>query len=215
MAAKPTLVMPRDRWSLGWVLTATALLLAAALDVVPLCGWPEAADLIASTPSAALIDPRRMELRFGGFAHGVGSVEGITADLNAELVFPRFPIGQGEWWSFLIPRPHVGGLLNLSDRTSYVYGGGLWTVPLSYGCFGEAFFGGAIHNGSLLGDATHAALGCQGLFHVGGSLGYSLTAKWHAMFTFDHVSNGNLIFGTDCARNQGLNNYGVRIGYSF
>jgi hypothetical protein len=35
------------------------------------------------------------------------------------------------------------------------------------------------------------------------------------MFTFDHISNGNQVFGTGCNRNQGLNNYGARIGFSF
>jgi hypothetical protein len=33
--------------------------------------------------------------------------------------------------------------------------------------------------------------------------------------TFDHVSNGSGIGLSNCGRNQGLNNYGVRIGYSF
>ena len=41
------------------------------------------------------------------------------------------------------------------------------------------------------------------------------------MFTFDHQSNGHAVFGTQCdglgssTPNQGINDYGLRIGYSF
>jgi hypothetical protein len=34
------------------------------------------------------------------------------------------------------------------------------------------------------------------------------------MFTFAHVSNGNAALGA-CSRNQGLNEYLIRAGYSF
>ena len=41
------------------------------------------------------------------------------------------------------------------------------------------------------------------------------------MGTFEHVSNGREAFGTNCGTNtlqggnQGLNNYGARVGYTF
>jgi hypothetical protein len=69
-----------------------------------------------------LYDPTRWEVRFGGFAHGVGSVEKETWDLNGEIVvgsfFGRAPLGV---WSPLIPRLHAGVNGNLSGRTSVVY----------------------------------------------------------------------------------------------
>lgn len=34
------------------------------------------------------------------------------------------------------------------------------------------------------------------------------------MFTFDHLSNGK-DFGSGCSSNQGLNNYGGRVAFSF
>jgi hypothetical protein len=34
------------------------------------------------------------------------------------------------------------------------------------------------------------------------------------MFTFAHVSNGNAVLDA-CGRNQGLNEYLARVGYSF
>jgi lipid A 3-O-deacylase len=211
------------RWNFLSAGIAAALLLAGLAGAGPFGGRARAADILGPAPSGlfaptattAMIDPYRAEVRVGGFAHGVGSVESGTFDLNGELVLPRLPFGQGEWWSFLVPRPHIGGIANLDNRSSYVYGGALWTVPLVYGFFWEAFFGGAAHNGSLNGTFDHVALGCQPLFHVGGSLGYTVTQNLHVMFTIDHVSNGNEVFGTDCNRNQGLNNYGLRLGYSF
>jgi lipid A 3-O-deacylase len=115
----------------------------------------------------------------------------------------------------LIPRFHIGGDVNLSRRTSSIYAGALWTVPLWDRFFAEGFLDGAVHNGSRFGTEELAALGCNPLFHVGGSLGYNLTNQWRVMTTFSHMSNGNSTLGTSCERNQGINNYGVRIGYSF
>jgi lipid A 3-O-deacylase len=126
-----------------------------------------AEDAGAAMAPAAPAYPYRFEARLGAFAHGVGSVEDNTVDLNVELVFPRLPFGQDAWLSFLVPRPHVGGMVNLSGKTSYVYGGALWTVPLWYGFFAEGFFGGAIHDGFRLGTPTQAALGCNPLFSCG------------------------------------------------
>jgi lipid A 3-O-deacylase len=103
---------------------ATVVVLATGLIVALLCSPGVAAELVAPVPSATLFDPYRFEIHFGGFAHGVGSVEKGTIDLNGELVFPRFPIGQTEWWNFLVPRFHIGGNVNLSGRTSSIYAGG-------------------------------------------------------------------------------------------
>jgi hypothetical protein len=166
-------------------------------------------------PTVTYIDPFRYEFRFGAFAHGIGGVERNTADVNTEFVLPRLSLGGSEWWTFTIPRPHFGGLANVSGRTSAVYGGALWTVPLTSQIFGEVFVDGAVHNGSLAGGPDQSALGCRALFHSGASLGYAFTPRWSAMFSFDHFSNGKSLFGTPCERNQGINDYGVRFGYSF
>jgi lipid A 3-O-deacylase len=187
----------------------------------------------ASTPPPAIsppvaylppdvFDPRSFELRFGAFAHGVGGVEQGTVDLNPEFVFPRLPFGEAYWWSVLLPRPHVGGLINLEGRTSAVYAGGLWTFPLPHRFFAELFLDGEKHDGYLNDPPPdRAGLGCPYLFHAGGSLGYSLSRQWSLMFTFDHQSNGHHVFGTECdgmggnTSNPGINDYGLRVGYSF
>ena len=114
-------------------------------------------------------------------------------------------------------------MLNLDGRTSSVYAGALWTFPLPHHFFAELFFDGEAHNGYLTPDAPpgHSDLGCRYMFHDGGSLGYKFSPRWTLMFTFDHQSNGRDEFGTQCdglganTPNQGVNDYGLRIGYSF
>jgi lipid A 3-O-deacylase len=173
-------------------------------------------------PGSGFYDPYRTELRFGGFLHGVGGSEKGTYDLSPELVFPRLPVFENQWWSVFVPRPHVGGNFNLEGRTSALYAGALWSFPLPYRTFFELFVDGAVHNG-VQNNALpgHSPLGCPALFHVGGSLGYAITEHWSAMVTFDHLSNGHVIFGINCAGNTGptpnpgINNWGGKIGYAF
>jgi lipid A 3-O-deacylase len=155
------------------------------------------------------------EIRSGVFAHGVGSAEKNTIDLGLQIVLPPVFQATGVWWSVLIPRPFVGGMFNTGGRTSSIRGGGLWHFPLTAGWFAEGFFGGAVHDGSLTGDVTHNALGSRVLFDVGGSVGYRFNARWSALATFDHLSNGKTIFGTGFARNAGINTYGVQLSYAF
>lgn len=161
----------------------------------------------------------RFEFRFGVGAHGVGSVESGTVDLNGEFLFPQLRIFS--WpsdpaWSWLVPRFAIGGNANLGGRTSYAYTDLVWTYDLTDRLFLEGYLGGAIHNGSLAGDAANheAALGCRALFHVGASLGYWVTSHWNLMVTFAHLSNGKAVLDA-CSRNQGLNQYMIRAGYSF
>lgn len=199
------------------------LVAAAALFGVALFGAAPAAAQQWSPLSPVPIDPaNRFEARFGAFAHGVGSVERDTVDLNGSFVTPRLPLAVGSGWSFLLPRLEVGGAANLSGRTSFVYANALWTIPVWDRVFVEAFVGPAVHDGSLTLTPTMAGLGCSVLFHAGASIGYRFDEHWSVMGTFEHLSNGKTAFGVDCGTNravtgsnQGLNNYGIRIGYAF
>jgi lipid A 3-O-deacylase len=154
------------------------------------------------------------EIRAGAFAHAVGSAEEGSVDLNAEIIFPKL-IGPSGFWSYLVPHLHVGGMLNLAGKTSSVYAGGLWRFPVFDRFFVEGFFGGTVHNGSLEDAPGRNALGCNPAFHVGASVGYEFSDRWSLVFTYDHLSNGRVVFGTNCERNVGLNNYGLRLGYRF
>ena len=176
----------------------------------------------AGAAGAYFYDPYSIEVRLGGFLHGVGGAEKGTYDLNPELIFPRLPFFQTQWWNVFVPRPHVGGMVNLEGRTSDLYAGALWSFPLPYHTFFELFVDGAIHDGVENNPQPgHSGLGCPALFHVGGSFGYAITEHWHAMLTFDHLSNGHYIFGINCAGNvgptpnPGINNWGGKIGYQF
>ena len=176
----------------------------------------------AADPAGPASFRDRFEIRGGAFVHGYDSFEGRTTDLNAELVFPEPRLS--EWpadprWRFIVPRFHVGGMVNLNGKTSYAYAGVLWTLDLPFNFLVEGFVGGSVHNGALdnaivNGMPTRAALGCRVLFHTGGSVGYRFNRQWTVMFTYDHLSNGNAVFGA-CSRNQGLTQLGGRIGYTF
>jgi hypothetical protein len=200
------------------------LLTLAAQSVVP----ARAADLSAPPPGSAFAPPvlvadpaNRWEARFGVFAHGVGSVEQGSVDLNGEFLSPRLFYATGTW-GFLVPRVAIGGFLNVSGKTDAAYATFVWTIPIYDRWFAEAFVGPGVHDGALQGTPTQAGLGCHTLFDAGASLGYRFDAHWSVMATFNHLSNGKSLFGIDCGTNQaptgsnqGLNNYGIRIGYSF
>lgn len=206
-------------WLLVFVLAAAFGSHAArASDLSWSAGPPRSPPVLA-----AASDPvNSFEARLGVFAHGIGGVERGTYDLNGEVVSPRLgSVSQAGLWSFLIPRVHLGGSLNLGNRTSFAYTGLLWTIPVWDRFFVEGFIGPAIHDGSFGPTATRAGLGCPVLFHAGASAGYRFTRQWSVLATFEHLSNGRELFGINCGtnvgpgRNQGLNNYGLRIGYSF
>jgi hypothetical protein len=221
---------PEWRRLLGVPVVALAAVLSLGLaqgaDLLPAPPPPAAPPPLASPPPPlvppGLYDPYRIELRFGGFAHGVGGSEKGTFDLSPELVMPRLPFFQSQWWNVFVPRPHVGANANLEGRTSALYAGALWSFPLPYRTFFEIFVDGAIHNGfQNNAPLGRSGLGCPALFHVGGSFGYAITDHWTVMATFDHLSNGHYIFGINCAGNigptpnPGINNWGGKIGYAF
>jgi lipid A 3-O-deacylase len=202
---------------------ATSLAPAGGADLPapPSPAYPAPA-VVPVAPIADFYDPYRSEVRFGVFAHGIGGVEKGTIDLNPEFVFPRLPFWRTEWWNVLVPRPHLGGLINLEGRTSSFYAGALWSVPLPYRTFFEFFVDADKHNGyENFPPAGRAGLGCPLLFHVGGSLGYNISQHWNVMLTFDHLSNGKHVFGTACeglgtsTPNPGINDWGARVGYAF
>jgi lipid A 3-O-deacylase len=181
-------------------------------------------DLPASTPGPG----DQFEGRLGVFAHGVRSPEGHTVDINGSILTPRLNVGAPGYWANLLPRFQLGGAFNLEGRTSIAYADAVFTLPIIHWLFFEPFVGGAIHDGSLHGTPTLSALGCPALFHAGVSLGVPITEHWSVLATWEHLSNGETLFGVNCGTNeyhggpdhlggynQGLNNYGVSVGYAF
>lgn len=158
-------------------------------------------------------DPSRFELRGGGFASTWGPEKG-SPDINGELVFPKVFSLPG-WQDILIPRFHIGGMDNLTGRTSYVYAGALWTYNWNR-FFAEYFFGGTVHNGPLRSDfdPDRPNLGCRFLYHIGANAGYRLDQNWSVMVTFDHASDGEPTLSS-CHGNTGISVLGLRVGRSF
>jgi len=193
--------------AIGWIAAACSVLMASgagAADVTSnLLWWPQA------TP---LIEANSFEARFGAFAHGVGGKEKGSADINAELLFPRLPLfGLPPELAVFVPRPQVGVMINTAGKTSYVYGGAVWTVNITPRFFLEPMFGGVVHNGQTEAtDPDRVSLGCHVMFHTGLSAGFRIDEHWTLLATWDHISNAG-----SCSRNVGLNDYGLKLGYRF
>jgi lipid A 3-O-deacylase len=196
---------------------------AAVLSCVALgLATARAADLLAQPSDGSLSaflplpTPTReadsFEARLGVFAHAVGSTEAGSVDANVELLLPQFPNDLPEQYKFLIPRPQFGAMINTDGRTSYGYAGVVWTLNILPSFFLEPMFGGAVHDGNATATPVpdENTLGCRVLFHTGLSGGYRVTDQWTALLTWDHISNGHL-----CAHNAGMNDYGLKLGYSF
>jgi hypothetical protein len=153
------------------------------------------------------------ELRIGGFAHDPWGPEAGSPNLSGEILLHKPFTPADLFTSYFVPRPHVGGSLNLGPKTSFAYTGLTWTFDLAPRLFLEGSLGGAIHTGDT-GDQLvtpgRAALGCSPLFRESGSVGVRLSANWSLMATLEHLSNNGL-----CSQNRGLTNIGARIGYSF
>ena len=153
------------------------------------------------------------EVRVGGFAHDPWGPERNTASVSGEIVMQRPFTPADLFTSYFVPRPHVGGALNLGGKTNFAYSGLTWTVDLTRKLFVEGSIGGALHTGhtsDALAPAGRAALGCSPLFRESGSVGVRLSGQWSLMATVEHLTNGGL-----CEQNRGLTNIGARLGYSF
>ena len=150
------------------------------------------------------------EVRGGAFAHSIGGREAGSVDINAELLGPRL-LNVPVEYSYFIPRPQVGVMINTANRTSYAYVGMVWTLNLTRQFFLEPIFGGSFNNGQVLApDNTWNSLGCHAMFHTGLSAGYRIDEHWSLVGTWEHISNA----GT-CVRNVGQNDYGLKLGYRF
>ena len=153
----------------------------------------------------------RLELRLGLASYDTGlfsgqDYSGLT--LHGQILFPSpdflAPIGA--------PRPYLG--VNVSpggQRTDFVFAGVEWEAYVTDRLYLLAGAGGAVHNADdLLGPVGYKALGCRALFHLSAGLGYDVSPNLTVQVYHDHFSNGGL-----CARNQGADHAGVRIGYRF
>jgi lipid A 3-O-deacylase len=181
---------------------------------VGLC-WGVAAMAAGAAPAWAQSLPdsfRGYEARSGLYLHDPESPERGSADINAEFLAPKLPFAVDPRWSFLVPRPHLGGTLNTKGRTSHAYAGFTWTYDVTERVFVEGGVGLDANNGKT-GDIRvphYNAMGCAFGLHEMASLGYRMNLQWSLLATVEHVSNAGL-----CNQNRGLTNVGLRLGFLF
>ncbi len=150
------------------------------------------------------------EVRLGFLVHDQGvashNKEG-GYDGNLEVLFTSPDFLDIIW----APRPHFGGSVNSQGDTSQVYLGLTWEWGFLDGAFFDFSFGGAYHTGETTTDARDKKeLGCSVLFRESIDLGYRFDDHHGVSLFVDHISNAKL-----CSENEGLENFGLRYGYSF
>ena len=150
------------------------------------------------------------DLRVGLLLHDTGPFSNTKEDgldVNVEALF-KSPAYLEEIGS---PKPHVGITINNGADTNQLYGGLTWNWGFDGGYFIDFSLGAAIHDGETETDRIDKkSLGCSLLFRESIGLGYVVKAPHSLMLHFDHISNAKL-----CNRNEGLENLGLRYGYSF
>jgi len=116
------------------------------------------------------------------------------------------------------PDISVGLHGSLLGRASLAHLGLNWETQI----FDTPFFidgtiGGAITNSTLKGaSAPDRNVGCPALLYFAADLGYQLTENLSVMGTVYHASHSSLCWLIDAsAPNQGLNGYGIKLGYKF
>jgi lipid A 3-O-deacylase len=172
-----------------------------------------------TAPAAPNSAPPRIldEVKGGLVAHDVGigghhREDGV--DVNLEVLFASPDIFK----YILKPRPLFGIDINSKGLTSSYYlglaWGGVFYEPgwgRGDGFFGYFTFGPAVHDGKLdTTDPNRKSLGSRVLFREAIDLGYRFNDTVSFAAFMDHISNANL-----ANRNEGLTNFGGRVGFRF
>jgi lipid A 3-O-deacylase len=189
-----------------------------ALGLVVASAVPSAAQsLMAPQPFADIVD----EIRIGIHAHDVSYAAlpfkfdydlSQIEDLSFDVLFTSPDIDAFRWIGS--PRPDLGVTINLDGQDSLAHLGLTWHLPVfDTPFYVEGTFGGAVHNGYLTGSPDpneRANFGCRLNFYERYGVGANLSESMTATVTYEHTSNNGW-----CDANQGLSNFGVRLGWKF
>lgn len=163
-------------------------------------------------PPGAFDVPFIDEIRAGAYYTNPDQKERGAA-VQFEAIFSQFishDFGNTYINALLLPRVHVGGNINVTGDTSVAYAGLTWQLPVYGPLFLEGTFGGGVHNGKHdNAGPNRQALGCPLAFRESGSIGLAFK-QFTVLGTVEHLSNAGL-----CSQNDGLTNFGVRVGYKF
>ena len=181
-----------------------------------------AAAAIAGPASADLVS----EIRLGVMAENVCVLDCDNANkepgpaINGDILF-NSPNFLKIIWS---PKPYVMGSANLQGDTSFGGVGLHWSFPIAKKWAFEPSFGYVIHDGVLespypqgdpRGDAyteEHVLLGSRDLFRTTFGIHREINDTWGVELMYEHLSHGQVLGN---GRNQGLDNIGLRVSYSF
>ncbi|WP_349371207.1 acyloxyacyl hydrolase [Salinarimonas sp.] len=156
------------------------------------------------------------EARFGVFSVDPFSEDGAqAAAVHGELLFQRPFTPADLFASYFVPRPHIGGSLDLDGGVSFAFAGLTWSVDLGPRVFVEASLGGALQEtrASAFTDAgleDGVAAGCGPSLRESASVGYRISDAWSFVASVEHLSNNGL-----CDTPTSMTNFGARLGYSF
>lgn len=177
-----------------------------------------AQNLMTPEPFASIVD----EVRIGVLAHDVDyaalpfrvgdwKLDQIE-DVSFDVLFTSPDVDVFRWIG--APRPDLGVTLNLDGQDSLAHLGLTWQLPLfQTPLYLEGTFGGAIHNGYLTNSpdtSRRANFGCRVNFYQRYGVGAHINETLTATLTYEHTSNNGF-----CEENQGLSNFGVRLGWKF
>ena len=191
---------------------ALGMLLSAALPVA-------AQDFTSALPSAGVLDIVD-EVRIGGNFHDVYYTmipqnfgEWDTSrfeDVSFDILFTSPDMDAFRWIGS--PRPELGTTLNLRGQDSLFHAGLTWQLPVFDTPFYlEGTFGAALNTGYLdNAPAGRNNFGCRVNFYERFGVGANLSESVTATLTYEHTSNADL-----CDENDGLSNFGLRVGMKF
>jgi lipid A 3-O-deacylase len=168
---------------------------------------------LSAAPAAGPEEPTAKilsEVRFGLMVHDIGPFSrneegGLNGNLELLFVSPDF---LDIVWS---PRPHAGFSINSEGNTSQVYAGLSWEWSFWGDFFAGFSLGGSVNNGKT--EHTRLdrkELGCHLLFRESVEVGYRFGGRHAISGMLDHISNANI-----CDKNEGIDTFGIRYGYSF
>jgi lipid A 3-O-deacylase len=152
------------------------------------------------------------QVRFGTFYHGYEGRESGTGDIALDVLLPAFDLGKYAPSGAFSLHPQVGADINLQGKTSAAFAGLAGVIEAPAGFVIEGDLGGSVNNGKTTSpdDTGRAELGCTALFREALGVGFHLSSKTTLMAVAEHMSNANL-----CTPNNGITNFGLRLGYSF
>ncbi len=195
--------------SIGKTVSAGLVMLAMLMPAT-------AQDMFDPNPIADVVS----ELRVGLHAHDVHHAAlpfsvsewklDRIEDISFDVLFHSPDFDVFRWIGS--PRPEVGATVNLGGRDSMAHLGLTWQLPIfDTPVYLEGTFGAAVHNGALTGAAPDRKnFGCRVNFYERFGVGMHVTETTTATLTYEHTSNNEW-----CGTNDGLSNFGLRVGWKF